>query len=1012
MSRYIAFISYRHKNEDTETARLLRKGIENAHLPKAVKSGVRRRVFRDTDELPTSSDLSKDIENALNDSDHLIALCSEEYVKSKWCLKEIDMYIYSGRKDRILPVLLSGTPETSIPECIRDIPPVSDLRDDLDKGTSLGRAVYHDLPGILSKMLGIPEEDIRRAEHRFRISAALAVFAVIFFILTGFGLYAIHTANRISELNTQISEATVQARQAQALALEERNTALIKRAQFLAKQGWVAIDEGRFDDAIRLGLEALPEDLNGDEPVSDEALAVLRTALAMNIRLPYVKTAEYDLPVNIYKVWDTLKDWAVIETDDGEFYYLSYGDGSLEPYEGVYNWKSVYDYRNELLGEAEKEGYTGFRYRAVGVPEYYCFYGNGLPMKCISRYPEGEFFYTVNGELFYATGAESLNTIMVAWCEYEGDEKPCAALFDMGTSEALSVLPVHNVVSVAFGDSGDCKQIYVTDDTGTIYAFGRDNNELVSYSEGGYTKISFVYRNAPRILALTDDGKAQLLDAFTLKPIYEIDPQADITDIYQNSKRNFLLALCEDGVNLYSIDSGDHLMNVVTDDRIIHTCGEGVVRNTASFSGDKILVFYSDRLEVYQPGRDDEKTGENTFPLCDEAVITAQTLPFYSDDGKAIYLVDAGTISKWDAETGELLWVNAPEMPFIGNMAPIILTSDGKSIWRCLWTRDGFEKIDTDSGEAVYSQTFTGEFSFGTAPVDDPYMNRSLFITTQYNSGSSGRKILMINSGTGEPLWDIDMEGMITEGDGSPVFSTDGKELYCVRVYADQSVEEYRSIYEVCAFDSTSGELLRTHTIESVEEMMMVPEKDLAVALRKTEEMSGSSSYEIVNIELSDFTESASVVFPYSGEPVFGRSYLGEITLSWIDAIDEQSTVGMVCVYNSDGSFGKQVVADSFEGRTLLLESGKVFNMFGYDAYYTDDSIRRLEDGIMLLGSTREALNGLSGNGMSFVAAPDGSSICIYKSGMTDEVTPFLIRSYTDEELIETARARLEIIGG
>ena len=96
MSRYIAFISYRHKNEDTETARLLRKGIENAHLPKAVKSGGRRRVFRDTDELPTSSDLSKDIENALNDSDHLIALCSEEYVKSKWCLKEIDIYISSA----------------------------------------------------------------------------------------------------------------------------------------------------------------------------------------------------------------------------------------------------------------------------------------------------------------------------------------------------------------------------------------------------------------------------------------------------------------------------------------------------------------------------------------------------------------------------------------------------------------------------------------------------------------------------------------------------------------------------------------------------------------------------------------------------------------------------------------------------------------------------------------------------------------------------------------------------
>ena len=45
----------------------------------------------------------------------LIALCSEEYLESRWCMREIDVFIESGRKDRILPVLISGKPETAIP---------------------------------------------------------------------------------------------------------------------------------------------------------------------------------------------------------------------------------------------------------------------------------------------------------------------------------------------------------------------------------------------------------------------------------------------------------------------------------------------------------------------------------------------------------------------------------------------------------------------------------------------------------------------------------------------------------------------------------------------------------------------------------------------------------------------------------------------------------------------------------------------------------------------------------
>ena len=126
--RYLAFISYRHKDKDRQVSALLRKGLENHRLPSGCPLDRKRKVFRDTDELPTSSDLGADIENALKDSEWLIALCSEEYIQSKWCQREIEDWVSSGRKERILPVLISGTPETAIPESIRDIEPAGDLR--------------------------------------------------------------------------------------------------------------------------------------------------------------------------------------------------------------------------------------------------------------------------------------------------------------------------------------------------------------------------------------------------------------------------------------------------------------------------------------------------------------------------------------------------------------------------------------------------------------------------------------------------------------------------------------------------------------------------------------------------------------------------------------------------------------------------------------------------------------------------------------------------------------------
>ena len=89
MEKYLAFISYRHIKPDEKVSARLRRFLESFHLPASCPIPKRRKCFRDTDELPTSTDLGADIENALKDSRYLIAVCSEEYVTSRWCMQEI-----------------------------------------------------------------------------------------------------------------------------------------------------------------------------------------------------------------------------------------------------------------------------------------------------------------------------------------------------------------------------------------------------------------------------------------------------------------------------------------------------------------------------------------------------------------------------------------------------------------------------------------------------------------------------------------------------------------------------------------------------------------------------------------------------------------------------------------------------------------------------------------------------------------------------------------------------------
>ena len=114
---YDVFISYRHLSSDKKWAKWLLESLETWRAPKElIKKGFPKRigrVFRDEEELSTSSNLSKSIEKALIHSKYLVVICSKDTAQSVWVEREIKIFKELGRFDRIIVLLIDGEPNES-----------------------------------------------------------------------------------------------------------------------------------------------------------------------------------------------------------------------------------------------------------------------------------------------------------------------------------------------------------------------------------------------------------------------------------------------------------------------------------------------------------------------------------------------------------------------------------------------------------------------------------------------------------------------------------------------------------------------------------------------------------------------------------------------------------------------------------------------------------------------------------------------------------------------------------
>ena len=109
---YSAFVSYRHRQPDTDVATRVHKAIEQYRLPAAVAQAYGAptlgRAFRDQEELPATNSLPAAIRSALRHARSLVVVCSLSTPESRWVAQEIELFASYHGRDRIFAVLAEG----------------------------------------------------------------------------------------------------------------------------------------------------------------------------------------------------------------------------------------------------------------------------------------------------------------------------------------------------------------------------------------------------------------------------------------------------------------------------------------------------------------------------------------------------------------------------------------------------------------------------------------------------------------------------------------------------------------------------------------------------------------------------------------------------------------------------------------------------------------------------------------------------------------------------------------
>lgn len=273
-NKYNAFISYKHSELDNRIASDIQHHLERFRIPRSIRksSKVRKidRIFRDKEELTLTSDLSTTIENALNNSEHLIVICSKETKNSVWVQREIEFFLKKHSHNDIMTVVTEGEPAEVVPEILqKKVVKTTDANGNskfktvpteflaCDYRGDIKQARKVELPRLVAAMLNCSYDDLVQRQKQYRKKKTRAIISIIGALLLTLTIFFAWSTFRINK---------------------NYEESLLNQSNYLASESKKLFDDGDRLSAALLALEALPsEDFN--RPVSNKAVNALSQAL-------------------------------------------------------------------------------------------------------------------------------------------------------------------------------------------------------------------------------------------------------------------------------------------------------------------------------------------------------------------------------------------------------------------------------------------------------------------------------------------------------------------------------------------------------------------------------------------------------------------------------------------------------------------------------------------------------------------------------------------------------------
>ena len=344
--KYDAFISYRHCDLDKFVAENLHKTLESYELPKNIKEKLNiegrtiKRVFRDQDELPLSSNLEDPIVDALNNTKYLIVICSPRLKDSMWCKKEIETFKKIRGRKNIFCVLIEGEPDESFPkEVLVDDdgktlvePLAADVRGETKK--EVLKKIRSEKLRLIAPMYNLDYDDLKQ-RHKVQEQRKMIITSSI--VACACLLFALYTSIMLIKINSQQKIL----KRHQAITLSEKSSKALKR-------------DSRHD-GIKYAYQALT---NFD-----------------GVKMPYTSDAEYALSesLGVYNAGFSYKAISEIKTKGVIDYIKNNKNGKL---------LAIYDESEELtIWDSNKleKLYTFNDVSGISFDKYsFTFMGNDL----------------------------------------------------------------------------------------------------------------------------------------------------------------------------------------------------------------------------------------------------------------------------------------------------------------------------------------------------------------------------------------------------------------------------------------------------------------------------------------------------------------------------------------------------------------------------------------------------------------------------------------------------------